>query len=83
MDNLATEVVGVVVAVLKAAAGFMIVMAVWLGIQGYARRQGGCARDRDMLDYMLHGCGNCLHGNTCEKSKERARIDSGPGAGTI
>jgi hypothetical protein len=36
-----------------------------------------------MLDYMLHGCGNCLHGNTCEKSKERARIDSGPGAGTI
>lgn len=62
----------IVLSVVKASAGFFIVMAVWLGIQAFARRRGGCARDRDMLDYMLHGCGNCLHGGNCEKSKERS-----------
>lgn len=66
------EAIGILLSVLRAAAGFFIVMAVWLGIQAFARRRGGCARDRDMLDYMLHGCGNCLHGGNCEKSKERA-----------
>ena len=64
--------IGVLLGVLKAAAGFFVVMAVWLGIQAFARRRGGCARDRDMLDYMLHGCGNCLHGGHCEKSKGRS-----------
>jgi len=59
--------------VLKAAAGFFIVLSVWLAIQAFARKKNGCARDRDMLDYMLHGCGNCLHGGKCEKSEERAR----------
>jgi hypothetical protein len=73
------ELVATTISVLKAAAGFFIVMAVWLGIQAFARKRSGCARDRDMLDYMLHGCGNCLHGNTCEKSKDRARIVSEPG----
>ena len=68
-----SEVVDAVLSVLKAAAGFFIVLAVWLGIQAFARRKSGCARDRDMLDYMLHGCGNCLHGSSCGKSKERAR----------
>jgi hypothetical protein len=77
------DLIAAVLGVLKAAAGFFIVMAIWLGIQAFARKRGGCARDRDMLDYMLHGCGNCLHGNTCEKSNERARIVSGPGAGTL
>ena len=64
--------IGYLLSVLKAAAGFFIVMSVWLGIQAWARKRGGCARDRDMLDYMLHGCGNCLHGGNCEKSKGRA-----------
>ncbi len=68
------EIIDALLSVLKAAAGFFIVMAVWLGIQGYARRKTGCAKDRDMLDYMLHGCANCLHGGNCEKSKERAQI---------
>ena len=58
--------------VLKAAAGFFLVMEGWIGIQTFARRKSGCAKDRDMLDYMLHGCASCLHGGSCEKSKERA-----------
>lgn len=67
------ELLAALLGVLKAAAGFFIVMAAWLGIQAFARRRSGCAKDRDMLDYMLHGCGNCMHGSSCEKSKERAR----------
>lgn len=78
-----SDLIFALVSALKAAAGFFIVMAIWLGIQAFARKRSGCASDRDMLDYMLHGCGNCLHGNTCEKSKERARIASGPKAGTL
>jgi hypothetical protein len=64
------EIIGALLAVLKAAGGFFVAMSAWLGIQAFARRKGGCARDRDMLDYMLHGCGNCLHGGSCGKSKE-------------
>ena len=83
METSNPDVLSALFSVLKAAVGFFIVMSVWLAIQGIARRRGGCARDRDMLDYMLHGCGNCLHGSTCEKSKERSRIVSGPGTGTV
>jgi hypothetical protein len=67
-------VIEILLGVLRVAAGFFIVLAIWLAIQGFARRRSGCARDRDMLDYMLHGCGGCLHGGQCESSKERARI---------
>jgi hypothetical protein len=80
MGNSAGEVIGALLNVLKAACGFFIVMSVWLGIQAFARRRSGCARDRDMLDYMLYGCATCLHGGNCDKSKERARIITGPGA---
>ena len=78
-----SQLIDAVLGILKASAGFFIVIGIWLGIQAFARKKNGCAPNRDMLDYMLHGCGNCLHGNTCEKSKERARIVSGPGAGTL
>jgi hypothetical protein len=57
--------------VLKAAGGFFVVMSVWLGIQAFARRKSGCARDRDMLDYMLHGCGNCLHATATNRKKRK------------
>ncbi len=60
--------------VLKAAVGFLVVIGFWLAIQAYARRQSGCARDRDMLDYLLNGCGGCTRGGNCNSSKERARI---------
>jgi hypothetical protein len=59
--------------VVRVAAGFFVVMAGWIGIQAFARRRSGCARDRDMLDYMLHGCGSCLNSGKCTKSEERTR----------
>jgi hypothetical protein len=74
------EAIGALFGVLKAAGGFFVVMSVWLGIQAFARRKSGCARDRDMLDYMLHGCANCLHGGNCDKSKEAQELpDAAPG----
>jgi hypothetical protein len=78
-----SQLIDAVLGILKASAGFFIVIGIWLGIQAFARKKNGCAPNRDMLDYMLHGCGNCLHGGNCDKSKERARIVTGPGAGTL
>ena len=78
-----SQLIDAVLGILKASAGFFIVIGIWLGIQAFARKKNGCAPDRDMLDYMLHGCGGCLHGGNCDKSKERARIITGPGAGTL
>jgi hypothetical protein len=70
MNDLVSALLNVVVV----AAGFFVVMSIWLGIQAYARRRGGCAKDRDMLDYMLNGCASCRKGGNCSSSKERARI---------
>ena len=56
--------------VLKAALGFFTVLAIWVGIQAYARRRAGCGRDRDMLEFMLNGCGGCANRENCSKRKK-------------
>ena len=53
----------------KVSAGFFIVMTAWFAIQAFIRRRSGCARDRDVLDYMLHGCGSCVNRDHCPKRK--------------
>jgi hypothetical protein len=55
--------------VLNVAAGFFVVLSIWLGIQTFVRRRTSCGRDRDMLDFMLNGCGGCANRATCTKRK--------------
>jgi len=55
--------------VLRAAAGFFIVLGIWLGIQAFVRSRSTCGRDRDMLDFMLNGCGGCANKATCSRKK--------------
>jgi hypothetical protein len=55
---------------LNVVAGFLVVMSVWLGIQAFVRRRSGCGKDRDMLDFMLNGCGGCANGATCGRKGE-------------
>ena len=55
---------------LKAMAGFAIVLGGWLLIQYFIRRQSGCARDKDPLDYMPHGCAGCQGKGHCKKLKD-------------
>lgn len=60
---------------LKTFAGFFIVLGAWFGFQALLRRKSGCGGDKDMLEFMLGGCGNCANRGTCESKK---RKDSGP-----
>lgn len=50
---------------LKAAGGLIFVMAVWIGVQMWLRRQSGTPKDKDMLDHVVHGCGGCTHSSSC------------------
>ena len=59
--------------VLKAALGFMIVLSAWIGIQAFVRSRSSCGKDRDMLDFMLNGCGGCANKATCSRKKGLVR----------
>lgn len=62
---------------LRAVAGMFIVLGVWAAVQGLARRRSGCKNpDKDLLDYMLHGCGGeCGGKDGCHSSQPAGRID--------
>ena len=49
----------------KAVLGIFAVMTIWLGIQALVRRRTRCGRDKDVLDFMLHGCGGCTSHAPC------------------
>jgi hypothetical protein len=51
---------------LKAMLGFGFVIGLWLGLQEFVRWRSGCARDKDVLDYMPHNCAGC-NGSGCHK----------------
>jgi hypothetical protein len=55
--------------VLRVAGGFLTVMVVWIAIQAFVRRKSSCGRDRDMLDFMLNGCGACANKSACSHKK--------------
>ena len=59
---------------LKVSAGFFTVLGVWFGFQELLRRRSRCGRDKDMLQFMLGGCGSCANRGACEAKK---RKDSG------
>lgn len=65
---------GALLDVVKAAAGMFAVMSVWIGIQAFVRRRSRCGRDRDMLEFMLNGCGGCSNAGICtRKGKDEDR----------
>lgn len=59
-----------ILAAAKAVLGMFVVMAVWLAIQGFVRWRSGCGHDKDVLDFMLHGCGGCSGRGQCHKRHE-------------
>lgn len=46
-------------ALLRTTGVFAIIFGVWIIVQLIVRKQSGCLRDKDPLDYMAHGCANC------------------------
>jgi hypothetical protein len=45
-----------------AIAGMFVVLGIWAYIQDVVRRRSGCRNpNKDVLDFMLHGCGGGCH----------------------
>lgn len=53
-------------AVLETAGGFFVMLAVSFAWLWLVRRRSGCQRDRDLLEYMAHGCAGCKRGGACQ-----------------
>lgn len=60
-----------------AVTGMFLVMGFWLLLQGYIRRRSGCRADHDVLDFMAHGCGSCVKGQTCKNRMKNAGLNPG------
>jgi hypothetical protein len=60
-----------------AFTGMFLVMSVWIGIQSYVRKRSGGRPDHDVLDYMAHGCGSCVRGQTCRNRMKNAGLNPG------
>jgi hypothetical protein len=56
----------ILIGALKAVGGLFALMGVWLAVQAFIRRRTpGAARDLDVLEDILHGCGGCAGAHTC------------------
>jgi hypothetical protein len=47
--------------------GFIIVLGLWYVIQMYVRYKSGCGDDRDLLEFMAHGCLGCKGPGSCSR----------------
>lgn len=52
---------------LRAVGGMFVVLSLWVIVQTAVRRRSGCKNpDKDVLDFMLHGCGGgCAGKGNC------------------
>ncbi|MEZ5401004.1 MAG: hypothetical protein R2729_15140 [Bryobacteraceae bacterium] len=57
--------------ILKAVAGFALFGALFLAVQFYLRRRLAARPGCDILEAMVHGCGNCANGGQCGSNLER------------
>ena len=64
---------GLFIDFLKVSAAFFMVLAVWVGFQSFVRKHTPCGKDRDVLEFMLGGCGRCANRGTCEFYAKRQR----------
>lgn len=57
--------------VLIAALGMAVVLGLWYVLQMYLRYKSGCGKDRDLLEFMAHGCAGCKGPGTCHSGPEK------------
>lgn len=60
-----------------AAAGIFLIVGFWIAVQGFVRKRSGGRPDHDVLDFMAHGCGSCVRGETCTNRMRSAGLNSG------
>ncbi len=56
--------------IVEAVAGIALILGLWFVVQSYVRWKSGCGHDRDLLEYMAHGCASCKGPGACERMKE-------------
>lgn len=54
-----------VLTLVVAVLGMALLLGLWYAIQMYLRFKGGCGKDRDLLEFMAHGCAGCKGPGTC------------------
>lgn len=60
----------------RVVAGMFVVFGGWLALQVYLRKRSGCHNpDKDILDYLLHGCGGggCGSKGGCSAQTDREK----------
>lgn len=62
-----------VVTLLATILGLFLALGAWFLIQSYFRWKSGCGGDRDLLEYMAHGCTGCKGPGSCGRVKEAAK----------
>lgn len=60
-----------ILTLLLTVLGFMIVLGAWYAIQMYLRYRSGCGHDRDLLEFMAHGCTGCKGPGNCLQNRDR------------
>ena len=60
---------------LKAMVGIGLVMGLWFALQALVRRRTACAADRDVLEYMVHGCAGCHGSGNCRNSRHEENVE--------
>jgi hypothetical protein len=66
-----------IIRLLGATAGMFVVLGLWVAIQNAVRRYSGCANaDKDVLEFMLRGCGGgCGGRGACHVDDNEAHLD--------
>jgi hypothetical protein len=64
------------VQLVEAVAGMFAVLGLWILIQNFVRKRSGCRADHDVLDFMAHGCGSCVRGETCRNRMKNAGLNT-------
>ena len=54
-----------IVSLFGGVVGIMTVLGLWYVIQAYVRFKSGCGHDRDLLEFMAHGCAGCKGPGSC------------------
>ncbi len=57
----------------KAVLGFLSVMLIWFGVQAFIRRRSGCGSNKDVLDFMKHGCAGCKGDGACHNREKKEK----------
>ena len=66
-----------IIRLVGATAGMFVVLGLWVVIQNTVRRYSGCANpDKDVLEFMLRGCGGgCGGRGACHANDDETHLD--------